>query len=144
MTWLLAPSTDRLLARRFVARLDQILGYPRTLAESEITRRGPASQTVAAPRCETEMAVYVHSTTAGVTALRGVIAIYINDSAREALRERFIEHDGVRKRVREWIADQGWQVFADRPGVDGNWTNVTPRDGAAGSADGVPIPEGAE
>ena len=85
MTWLLAPSTDRLLARRFVARLDQILGYPRTLAESEITRHGPASQSVAAPRCETEMAVYVHSTTAGVTALRGVVDV---DADRPAQRAR--------------------------------------------------------
>lgn len=144
MTWIIAPSADRALARRVAQRIDQILGFPRTLAESEITRIGPASQTVPAPRCETEVTVLVHSTAAGATLLRGVIAIGISDAARLALRERFVDRLGTRKRIREWIADQAWEVRADLPGVAENWRDVTPRDGAAGSVDGTPIPEGQE
>lgn len=143
MTWVLAPSADRALARRVAQRLDEILGYPRTHAEPELTRRGsgPHAPTVST---ETLIAVFVHSTTAGATLLRGVIAINISDAARAALADRVVEHSSVRKRVREWIADQGWEVRADRPGLDANWTDVTPRDGAQGSATGVPIPEGEE
>lgn len=113
MTWVLAPSGDRALARRVAQRLDQILGYPRTHAEPELTRRGrgPHAPTVST---ETLVAVHIHSTTAGATLLRGAIAIGISEDARLALRERFVEHNAVRKRIREWIADQGWES-ARRP-----------------------------
>lgn len=142
MTWLLAPAADRLKARRVVSRIDQILGYPRTLAESEIVRVGPASQSVPAPRTETQVPVMHHDMT-GATILHGAIAIGV-DAVITSLRERFVEIDGVRKRIREWIADQAWETRADLPGVESAWSSVTPRDGAGGSVDGVPIPEGLE
>lgn len=143
MTWLLIPATDRAQARRLVQRIDQMLGYPRTLTESEIARIGPASQLVPAPHVESQVSVMVHATDAGTTQLRGAIAVHV-DPIVDALRERVVEIDGVRRRIREWIADRGWQVMAELPGVADRWSMAAPRDGAEGSADGVPIPEGSE
>lgn len=142
MTWLLAPAVDRSKVRRVVSRIDQILGYPRTLSESEIVRVGVASKAAPRPVTSTQCVVLVHDAT-GATVLHGAIAVGL-DPVITALRERFVEIDGVRKRVREWIADQGWETRADLPGVVSAWSSVTPRDGAAGSADGTPIPEGNE
>lgn len=145
MTWLLIPATDRAQARRVVQRIDQMLGYPRQLAESEITRIGAASQRIPIERIrtETQTVVLVHSESAGVAQLRGAVAILVDDVV-DALRGRFVEIGGVRRRIREWIVAQGWQVRASLPGAESNWRQVAPRDGAEGSADGVPIPEGAE
>jgi hypothetical protein len=142
VSWLLIPAADRLKARRVVARMDAMLGYPRTLAEGEIQRIGSASQTAPRPFTATQCTVLLHDNT-GATVLWGAIAIKL-DPVITALRERFVTIDAVRKRIREWIADQGWETRADLPGVAIAWTSVTPRDGAAGSADGTPIPEGSE
>lgn len=139
MTWLLIPAADRAKARTVVSRMDAVLGYPRTLAESEITRIGPVSQTIPAPRCETQTAVMLHDAT-GAAALHGAIAIQVDDVV-QSLRERPVDIDGTRKLIREWIADQAWQTQPTLPGVLAAWANVTPRDGGTGSADGRPIPE---
>ncbi len=141
MSWLIGPAEDRPKLRRVVARIDAILGYPRTHAESELRRRGsgPWAPTV---RTETQCAVMRHDLT-GATILQGAIAISL-DEVTDALRDRFVEIDGVRKRVRQWIADQGWEVRADLPGALSAWSELQPRDGEAGSADGVPIPDGEE
>jgi hypothetical protein len=138
----IAPGSDRALFRRFAQRLDQILGFPRTLAESEITRTGPASQSAALPHTETAFTVYVHDDT-GAVQLRGALALEVDGHAT-GLASRFVQHNAVRKRVSEWIADQGWVVRADLPGQESAWTYLDARDGAAGSADGVPIAEGEE
>ena len=138
--YLIAPAADRALLRRVLSRLDQILGYPRTHAADEPGVR--VARGAALPYTEAAFVVFVHDNT-GATLLHGAIAVQINGLG-DALRERFIEHNGVRKRLREWIADQGWEVRADLPGVRGAWAQVQPRDGGAGSADGVPIPEGSE
>lgn len=142
MSWLLIPAADRLKARRVVARMDEMLGYPRVLAEAEILRLGAASQTTPRPFTATQCTVLLHDNT-GATVLWGAIAIKL-DPVVTSLRERFVTIDAVRKRIREWIADQGWETRADLPGVATAWTSVTPRDGAAGSSDGTPIPEGSE
>lgn len=140
MSYLLAPATDRALMRRVLQRVDQILGWPRTHVDGEAGyRRGrnaPAAHT------ESQFAVYVHDAT-GATILHGALAVHI-DGISAALRERFVDHEGTRKRLREWIADQGWEVRADLPGVASAWTRVLPRDGAEGSATGMPIAEGDE
>lgn len=144
--WLLIPGTDRAAARRVVGRIDQILGFPRQHAAAEVVRTGAASQAVplSTVRTETQMEILVHSTTAGVLALRGVIAINVN-SVVDALRGRYFDvGDGLRKLLRDIITERGWEVRATLPGVEANWTRVATRDGEAGSADGVPIPEGEE
>jgi hypothetical protein len=137
-----APASDRPLVRRFAQRLDQILGFPRTLAESEVTRTGPASQSAPLPRIETAFAAHVRDAT-GAVILHGAIALEVDGRAVE-LANRFVEHAATRKRVSEWVADQGWQIRGDLPGDPEAWTALEPRDGAAGSADGTPIPEGSE
>lgn len=144
--WLLIPGADRAAARRVVGRIDQILGYPRVHAASEVERVGLASQLVplASISTETQMEILVHSTTAGATLLRGVIAINVN-ALHDALRRRYFDiGDGVRKLLRDIITERGWEVRATLPGLEENWTRVATRDGEAGSADGVPIPEGSE
>jgi len=138
VTWLLIPAADRDKARAVLSRIDAILGYPRTLAEAEIVRIGQASQSAPAPRTETQTAVFVHASDAGVTQLRGAVAIQVDDVI-DALRERRVTLDGTRKRIREWIADQGWEVRADLPGVIERWSQVAPRDGGTGSTTGEPI-----
>lgn len=144
LRYLLAPATDRALVRRVLSRVDQILGYPRQHAESEITRTGPRARAIpiASIRTETAFAVLVHDAT-GAEILHGAIAVQI-DGIADALRERFIEHGGVRRRLREWIAAQGWEIRAALPGQADAWAQVAARDGGEGSADGRPIPEGEE
>lgn len=139
---IICPSTDRLLMRKFASRLDQNLGYPRTLAESEIERTGPASQRAPRPRIDTAWTVWIHDNT-GAPLLHGAIALEVNGIA-DRLRDRFVEHLTIRKRARQWIADQGWVIRADLPGDVAAWSLLPPRDGASGSADGRPIPEGEE
>jgi hypothetical protein len=138
--YLCAPAADRALFRTVISRADQILGYPRTHASGEpdvvIASGAPAPVTSAA------FAVFVHDNT-GAEILHGAVAAQV-DGITSALRERFVEHNAVRKRIREWIADQGWELRATLPGVRSAWTRLAARDGAAGSATGVPIPEGQE
>jgi hypothetical protein len=143
MSWLLIPAADRAIARRIVARLDAILGYPRAHAEAEVTRRGGGRHVpIALVRTDAETCVMLHDMT-GAAALQGAVAIGVSD-VLDAMRDRFVEYEGTRRRVREWIADRGWEVRANLPGVDAAWSERPARDGAAGSADGVPIAEGAE
>lgn len=144
--WLLVPGTDRAAARRVVGRIDQILGFPRQHGAGEVERNGVASQAVplTSIRTETQMEILVHSSTAGLLALRGVIAINVN-ALHDALRRRYFDiGDGVRKLLRDIITERGWELRATLPGVEANWTRVATRDGEAGSSDGVPIPEGSE
>lgn len=141
MAWLLIPSSDRPAARRVISRIDAMLGYPRQHAASELTRLG-AGIHASIVRTETQAMVLLHDAT-GALVLHGAIAIHV-DAVVDAMRERFVDLDGVRMRIREWIAVRAWEVRATLPGVDTAWSSVTPRDGAAGSADGEPIPEGSE
>lgn len=143
MSWLLIPAADRIIARRVVARRDQILGYPRQLTEAEVVRIGGGRHVpIELLRTEAQTVVMLHDMT-GVVAIQGAVAIFV-DPVIDAMRERFVEHLGVRKRVREWIADRAWEVRATLPGVAAAWSQVAPRDGATGSATGAPIAEGAE
>jgi hypothetical protein len=140
--YLIAPATDRVLLRRFLGRIDQILGYPRAHALSEAEVRVSAGGPL--PVTETAFVVYVHDAVNDAPILHGAIAVQV-DGIAESLRERFLENgSGVRKRLREWIQDQGWEVRPDLPGTRLAWTRIAHRDGAAGSATGVPIPEGSE
>lgn len=141
MKVLLVPFVDRALLRRVFQRIDQIKGFPRELDPSEYTR-GPGRHSATPPRTETAFGVQIHDNT-GPVALRRLIAVTVDDMA-DALGERFIEHDSVRKRLKRIIADQGWELRTELPDPEGPWTAVEPRDGADGSADGVPIPEGEE
>ena len=138
---LLVPFVDRAILRRVLQRIDQILGYPRDLDPSEYTR-GPGRHSATPPRTETAFGVRIHANT-GPVALRRLIAVTVDDGA-DRLGGRFIEHNSVRKRLRDWVRDQGWQIRDELPDPDGPWTAVEPRDGADGSATGVPIPEGEE
>lgn len=140
------PAADRPIARALWERLDEIEGFPRTLAESEITRIGPASQRVPAPYTETLFTAYVHDDT-GAAALHGAVALTI-DEPPEGLMRRRLTYNGTTRTLREWvdvgIANRGWQIRDALPGVAEAWSLVAPRDGEAGSADGVLIAEGAE
>ena len=141
MKWLLIPASDRPAARRLVARLDQILGYPRTLAAGEYVRHGGGRHTV--PRVETAIAVLVHDDT-GASALTGAIAISVTDVVA-AMQDRQVDvGDGARRRVRDIIVARGWRISDTLPGQREAWAQVAARDGQPGSADGVPIPEGEE
>ncbi len=141
MRWLLIPAADRAKGRRVVQRVDQILGYPRTHAEGDFTRHGGAPH-AASVYTETQPIVMLHDAT-GATVLHGAIAISVNGVV-DALRTRFIEIDGVRKRLSQWITDQGWTLADDLPGVASAWTQIAVRDGEAGSATGIPIAPGDE
>lgn len=136
--YLLVPAADRALLRAVLRRLDEVLGFPRTLAESEIVRSGEASQHAPAPYTEAAFGVWLHDNT-GATVLHGAIAVCINDIG-DTLRERQITHGGTRKKLRQWIADQGWEIRTDLPGAITAWTQIAPRDGEPGSSTGVPIP----
>lgn len=143
MPWVIAPAADRALLRRIVARLDAILGYPRQLAESEVTRVGGGRHVpIELLRTDAQTTVMVHDAT-GAVALHGAVALFV-DPVLDGLRERFVDHLATRKRVRLWIADQAWQVRADLPGVAAAWSALPHRDGAEGSANGAPIADGAE
>src|SRR5690606_174857 len=120
------------LLRRVLGRLDAILGYPRTHSRDEPGVRIPPG--AALPYTEAAFAVYRHDNT-GNTQLHGALAVAVN-GVGQTLRERFIEHNMTRKRLREWIADQGWQVRLSLPGERDAWARLAPRDGAEGSADG--------
>ena len=145
MAYLLVPYADRALLRRVLVRADQILGYPRTHSADEpgvhVGRGG-------LPYTETAFEVLIHDTT-GPALLNRALAVQVAGIA-DALAERFIEHNAVRKRLREWVLDQGWELRANLPdtpadiGDPNPWSPVPVRDGEAGSADGVPIPEGDE
>jgi hypothetical protein len=132
-TYLLAPVADRDLLRWVLSRCDQILGYPRTHLASE---PGVTVGAGGAPYTETVWVVYYNASA-------GMIAVVI-DGFITALRDRFIEHNSVRKRLSQWVADQGWTITTAAPANPANWVRVPHRDGGAGSATGVPIPEGAE
>lgn len=146
MRALLGAGTERAAFRRLWSRLDQITGYPRTLAESEITRTGPASQRAPRPYIESLFYGLVHDDT-GATILHGAIALVVDELPDGLLRRR-IEHGGTTRTLAEWIQrgrdTRGWEVRSDLPGQPEAWTIVQPRDGAVGSATGEPIPEGEE
>lgn len=141
---LCGASTERAAFRTLWSRLDQITGYPRTHSADEpgvrIGRGAPL------PYTETLFAGFIHDDT-GATILHGAVALMV-DEVPPGLLARRITHGGVTRTLAEWIAwgqaNRGWEVRADLPGVAAAWTRVQPRDGAAGSADGVPIAEGDE
>jgi hypothetical protein len=139
--YVIAPAADRTLFRRILGRADEILGFPRTHSTAEGNVQ--IASGAAAPVTEAAFAVFLHDNT-GATILHGAVAAQVNGIS-DLLAGRFFENgSGVRKRLSAWIADQGWEVRADLPGVRSAWTRVAHRDGAAGSATGVPIPEGSE
>lgn len=144
MAWLLIPADDRAAARKLAQRIDQILGYPRDLAESELRRIGPTPPGGwAACRTETAPLIMVHDDT-GAAQLHGAIALQ-TDAIVEAMADaRSFDVDGSKRRLRAIIADRGWVLRAELPGQPEAWSAVAARDGAEGSADGVPIPEGEE
>lgn len=146
-----ATPTDRDIARRLWARLDVIYGYPRTLAESEITRTGPASQLAALPYIESLFSAYLHDST-GAAALHGVSALVIDDPPAGMLA-RSLTYNSVTRTLGQWLAflettvpngGRGWVRATSLPGVADAWTLLAVRDGEAGSATGVPIPPGEE
>lgn len=148
MRWLLLPADDRPAAREIVSRIDQILGYPRQHAEGELARHGRApAGGWPAVRTETQVPVYVHDDT-GVAQLHGAIAIGVDGVVEAIADSRNIDvGDGIRRRLRDTIAARGWVLRSDAQGMPGEpdaWTRVAHRDGAEGSADGRPIPEGEE
>jgi hypothetical protein len=128
MSWLLAPVTDRLIVRKILRAIDIRLGYPRILADSEVTWRGGKPPTVPVIRTETQCEVRFNANL-------GVIAVKL-DTVVDALRGGDVNVDGETVRIR--INDIGWQVVQNLPGNVGNWAAVAPRDGGAGSTDGVP------
>jgi len=143
LRYLLVPFADRDLLRQVLVRLDQIVGFPRTHSPGEPGLSIGAGGKI--PYTETLFSVQIHGTT-GPLALRRVISVTVDDLAA-ALGERSISHLGVRKRLREWVADRGWKLVTTLPENDLEprpWSPVPVRDGAAGSATGVPIKEGAE
>lgn len=142
-----ATATDRDIARIIWARLDVIYGFPRTLAESEITRTGPASQSAPLPYMETLFWASLHDAT-GATALHGVVALSVDDPPAGMLA-RNLTYNSTTRTFGEWItwleATRGWQRWTgDLPGQSEAWTLLAARDGDPGSTDGVPIPPGAE
>jgi hypothetical protein len=131
--YLLVPVADRDLLRWVLSRCDQILGYPRTHSASEPgVRWGPCP----APVTETVWEVWYNATT-------GTIAVLVTGIATQ-LADRFVEWQSVRKKLSAWIADQGWTLTSATPANPQNWVRVAHRDGGAGSATGLPIPEGSE
>lgn len=142
MRWLLIHFADRTAARKLVQRVDQILGYPREHAPSEIVRhgRGPHAPTV---YTETALDIRIHDTS-GPTILRRAIAIGFDRTVAEAMEERGFDVDGTKRKMREIVVNRGWEVRADLPGDPEAWTRVPPRDGQPWSDTGEPIPEGEE
>lgn len=142
--YLIGASTERAAFRQLWQRLDQITGYPRTHSADEpgvrIGRGAPP------PYTETLFAGFVHDST-GATILHGAVALMV-DEVPPGLLSRRITHGGTTRTLAEWIAwgeaNRGWQVRASLPGAESAWTRVAHRDGAEGSATGVPIPEGSE
>jgi hypothetical protein len=130
MTWLLAPIADRLIVRKLVRAIDTKLGYPRTLADSEVTWHGGKPAAALPVRTETQCEVRINTNL-------GAIGVKL-DAVIQALRGSDVNVDGEQIRIR--IDDLGWQVVQNLPGNAANWTTVPPRDGGAGSATGVPVP----
>ena len=146
MAWLLIPGSDRAAARKLVARIDQILGYPREeTAATGVVHVGPGRHP-AVVRTESQTMILVHDAT-GPALLDGVIAIS-TDAVVDAMKDRLVDVRGVKQRIQDIIAERGWEVRAALPDPADEtrdpWTRVEPRDGAQGSADGVPVPEGQE
>lgn len=152
MRVLLVPptATDRDIARRLVARIDQILGLPRAHTRDE---EGVAWDPRGTCFTESLFGIFLHDST-GPSQLHGVVALVVDDPPDRILR-RIIERDGTRRTLREWIqwlvANRGWVLrdgdLPDAAGIDdahNPWTMLPPRDGEPGSADGQPIPEGEE
>jgi hypothetical protein len=124
MTWLLVPLADRTIVRRLLRAIDVLLGYPRTLAESEITRVGrpPHAATV---RTETQCAALLGATHLAISV----------DAVVQALDGRQITIDA--QQVTVTLSRPGWSVVATLP--VGTWTPLAARDGGAGSTTGVPV-----
>ena len=139
MRVLLVPDTayDRGVARRLWSRLDQIEGYPRTHSADEPGVAAAPGRPL--PRTETLWAGYERED--------GVIALPTG-GVPERLRSRRISYGGTTRTVEEWIgrlvAERGWQFVETLPGEPEEWQPLAVRDGADGSPDGVPIPEGDE
>ena len=125
MTWLVAPLADRPLVRRILRAIDVLLGYPRTLAESELVRVGrpPHAATV---RTEAQCAVMLSATH---------IAVSI-DPFVQALIGRQVTIDGQATTVT--LTRGGWTTSATLPA--GTWTPAPARDGGEGSTTGRPVP----
>lgn len=149
MGYLLIPASDRAAARRLLGRIDQIAGYPRTLAESELTRRGPTPPGGwATCVTDTAVSVWLHDAS-GAAQLHGAIGIHFGRDLVDMLDTRSVDvlDGGGKRRIRQIITGRGWQLRSDAQGLPGEpeaWMRVAHRDGAEGSADGVPIPEGEE
>lgn len=142
--YLLGASTERAAFRALWAQLDQITGYPRTHHADEPDVR--IARGAAPPYTETLFAGFVHDST-GPAILHGALALMV-DEVPPGLLARRITHGGTTRTPAEWIAwgeaARGWEVRSSLPGDESAWTRVLPRDGAAGSPDGVPIAEGEE
>jgi hypothetical protein len=124
MSWLLIPLADRAIVGRVIRAIDVLLGYPRTLAESELVRigRGPHAPTV---RTETQCAVLIGATHLAVSV----------DAIVQALVGRQITIDA--QQVTVTLTRAGWSIVETLPA--GTWTPLPPRDGGAGSTTGVPV-----
>jgi len=123
MSHLLAPVVDRVKVRRLLRAIDTLLGWPHQHTESEVIRRGKGPHApIASIRTETQTSVQLH-------AARGVLAVQI-DSVIMALRGQEADvMDGAIHRIRVRIDDAGWQVRANLPWPDEDWTQLQPRDG---------------
>jgi len=149
MSHLLAPVVDRVKVRRLLRAIDTLLGWPHQHTESEVIRRGKGPHApIASIRTETQTSVQLH-------AARGVLAVQIDsvimalrgqeadvmdgaihrirvqiDSVIMALRGQEADvMDGAIHRIRVRIDDAGWQVRANLPWPDEDWTQLQPRDG---------------
>lgn len=142
--YLCGDKDQRAAFRTLWSRLDQITGYPRTHSADEHGVRVARGRPL--PYTETLFAGFVHDDT-GATVLHGAVALMVDDPPDGLMRRR-ITHADTERTLAEWIAwgeaNRGWVVRATLPGVESAWTQVAPRDGGEGSADGKPIPEGEE
>lgn len=135
----LVPATtyDRAVVRRLWSRIDQIEGYPRTHALDEPGWQ-IGSAVKQAPRTETEWSALVRD---------GVVALFTGEVPAKLLARR-ITYSSTTRTLGQWLdqltTNRGWQLVAELPGDPEEWQPVPVRDGAAGSADGVPIPAGEE
>jgi hypothetical protein len=126
MNWLLVPLADRAIVRRIVRAIDVLLGYPRTLADNEVTWHGGKPPSALPIRTETQCAVLLGATHIAVSV----------DAIVQALVGRQITIDA--QQVTVTLTRAGWSVVETLPA--GTWTPLPPRDGGAGSTTGVPVP----